>query len=100
MILQNRNDSGGRGGAEIVIRDTGIGINSQDLPHIFERFYRTDVARRRDGGGSGLGLSICHSIVKNHGGNRYSKRARKRDMCYYLAALLPALGAFDIALLG
>lgn len=68
LLLRDRNDSGGRGGAEITISDTGIGINSEDLPHIFERFYRSDGARRRDGGGSGLGLSICQSIVKNHGG--------------------------------
>lgn len=49
-------------------KDTGIGIHPQDLPHIFDRFYRSDGARRRDGGGSGLGLSICQSIVKSHEG--------------------------------
>lgn len=68
LLLRERAGLGGCGGAEIAIIDTGIGIHHQDLPHIFDRFYRSDGARRRDGGGSGLGLSICQSIVKNHEG--------------------------------
>ena len=81
LLLRDRNNSVGCGGAEIAIRDTGIGINSQDLPHIFERFYRSDGARRRDGGGSGLGLSICQSIVKNHGGTIVIQSERGRGTC-------------------
>lgn len=50
------------------VRDQGIGIGEQDLPHVFDRFYRSDPARTRQHGGAGLGLSIAHWIVTSHGG--------------------------------
>jgi signal transduction histidine kinase len=56
---------------EIAVADTGEGIAAEDLPHVFERFWRADPSRARDdrlAGGTGLGLSVAQSLVEAQGG--------------------------------
>ena len=53
----------------IQISDNGRGIDEKDLPHIFERFYRSDVSRNTKLGGSGIGLSIVKKVIENHEGS-------------------------------
>jgi two-component system sensor histidine kinase BaeS len=62
--------SGRQEGSWIVIdvADTGVGINAEDLPKVFDRFWRAEKSRSRQGGGSGLGLAIVRKLAEAHGG--------------------------------
>ncbi len=53
---------------QVEIEDNGRGIATKDLPYIFDRFFRTDTSRNSSKGGSGIGLSIVHKIMEDHGG--------------------------------
>ena len=67
------------GSGEVIVRDTGIGIERDQLPRLTERFYRVDGSRSRDTGGTGLGLSIVKHVVQRHGG-QLSRGARTWSM--------------------
>ncbi|KZL92574.1 ATP-binding protein [Clostridium magnum] len=54
--------------AIVNVKDTGIGISNENIPHVFERFYRADESRNKQTGGSGIGLAIAKSIIKAHKG--------------------------------
>ncbi len=58
----------GVGVVEVTVTDTGAGIPAEDLPYVFERFWRGEKSRSREGGGTGLGLAIARQLVEAHGG--------------------------------
>jgi signal transduction histidine kinase len=63
----------GGDGATFEVTDTGEGIALEHLPHVFERFYRTDKSRSREGGGSGVGLAISRALVETMGGKMWAE---------------------------
>lgn len=67
-IALRRVADGGRTAAALSVRDSGVGIAPEDLPYVFDRFFRSDRARAREPGGSGLGLGIAQWIVEQHRG--------------------------------
>ncbi|MEO5952164.1 MAG: ATP-binding protein, partial [Chloroflexia bacterium] len=79
--------------AWVKISDNGPGIEASHIPHIFERFYRADVARNRDNetAGVGLGLAICHWIAEAHGGAITVESTPGQGACFTVC--LPCVGA-------
>ncbi len=77
-----------KGQAMLSVLDHGCGIETADLPHIFEPFYRADPARARDSGGTGLGLAIINEIVRLHGGQVRVSSTPKRGSTFVV--YLPA----------
>ena len=68
----------------IEIEDNGKGIAAKDIPHIFDRFYRTDTARGTKIGGSGIGLSIVKKIIEDHGGYIWATSHEGEGTCMHL----------------
>ena len=64
------------GVVQVAVADQGPGIGPEDLPHVFERFYRVDRSRSRGEGGSGLGLAIAKEVVEAHGGSIWAESSR------------------------
>ena len=75
-------------GAALEVSDTGIGIPEDQLPLVFERFYRMD--RSRTDGGVGLGLSIARQIAEAHGGALQATSARREGLDVHPSSLVPA----------
>jgi two-component system phosphate regulon sensor histidine kinase PhoR len=69
----------------IAVKDTGSGIAAEELPRIFERFYKSDRARSRGQGGTGLGLAIARHIVQAHNGRIWAKSKEGKGSTFYFS---------------
>lgn len=74
----------GENGVVVRVADTGPGIPAEDLPHLFEPFFRVDRSRSRKTGGYGLGLSLCRRIMESHGGAIAAKNNTERGASFVL----------------
>ena len=79
-------------GVVVSLRDNGLGIPAEDLPHLFERFYRVDKGRSREKGGTGLGLSIVKHIVQLHGGRAWVESQLGQGTTFFFSLPLRVAG--------
>ena len=75
----------GEGVVRCAVKDTGVGIPAEDVPRIFERFYRVD--KSRAGGGTGLGLSISRHLIESHGGQIWAESIEGKGSTFYFTLL-------------
>ncbi len=81
-----------QGEVQFSVRDNGIGIPKEDLPRIFERFYRVDKGRSQELGGTGLGLSIVKHLVQAHGGRVWAEsQLGEGSTFYFILSAYPSL---------
>jgi len=73
----------GSDSVRVEVRDTGVGIATDKLGHVFDRFYQVDSTATRRRSGIGLGLSICKQIVESHGGRMGVESKVGRGSCFY-----------------
>jgi two-component system sensor histidine kinase BaeS len=73
----------------VEVADTGEGIAAEDVPHIFDRFYRGEPSRSQETGGTGLGLAISRAIVEAHGGHITAERNEPRGARFIFELPLP-----------
>jgi len=75
------------------VKDTGSGIEPEDIPHVFERFYRSEKSRSRKTGGMGLGLSIAKGLVEAHGGKMWVESCKDvgTELNYHSSSLIRCL---------
>lgn len=81
----------------ISVEDTGLGIAPDHLPRIFDRFYRVDAARAESGTAAGLGLSICQSIVRAHGGTIHAESRPGAGTTFYVRLPVTAILPREVA---
>ena len=74
---------------ELSVADTGEGIEVEDLPHVFERFYRSGTSRSRKEGGTGLGLAIVKQMVETHGGNVAAESTQGKGSTFIISLPVP-----------
>ncbi len=79
--------------AHVVVKDTGIGISSKHLPHIFERFYQVDGSTTRRFGGLGLGLSVVKEIVEAHGGKVWAESKKNKGTLFHFVLPIASRGS-------
>jgi len=82
--------------ARLTVSDTGMGIDAEDLPHVFERFFRADKARSRTSGGAGLGLAIVKWVADAHGGTVEVQSAPDQGSTFTLRLPLASEASLEI----